>query len=156
MKVNDFFRKVRNHVFLHKDPHFVCTPEIFESYGQLIGVPKDKIYRHYLFCIYRYGVKPDQYVLWDFYRKNNRSRNRYVGDKKNNRVCTKVNPMRKQLGSNNCFIDKITFNKVFSDFIHRAWISTETSVEEIARFLEAHDKVIVKPIDGGGVWNIYP
>lgn len=51
--------------------------------------------------------------------------------------------------------DKAQFNTLFGDLIGRDWIVSDAPEEDVAEFIQAKKKVIVKPLDGSSGRGIY-
>lgn len=89
-----------------------------------------------------YGVTPNQYVGFQFYKKNRRERATFYTLRSKKKYEKALNDPKYY----SYFWDKSKFNATFADFIHRDWLLCETGRKtEILDFLHAHPKVIVKP-----------
>ncbi len=97
-----------------------------------------------LWCWIRYGVTPNQYIGFEFYKKNHLGRKAYYTLRHYRKYEKKLNDKKNSF----IFCNKVTFLKTFSDWIRREWLYTSDSTErEISNFLNTHKKIIVKPID---------
>ena len=96
-----------------------------------------------VFCIIRYGCKPDQYLEGGFYKLRSFDRDitctlgrgfklrRIFNAKDYMKVCK----------------DKVEFNRYFAPYIKRDWLyCKETTPEKINDFISKHEEIIVKPI----------
>lgn len=91
----------------------------------------------------RYGVTPNEYVGFQFYKKSALEKSRFYTARHSRRYEKLLNaPEHYDL-----FWDKAKFNAIFSDFVHRDWLLCESGGLEIENFLSSHNKVLVKPTD---------
>ena len=101
----------------------------------------DMIY-NYLF----FGVFPQEYYHYGFYKKNRKDKKTYFTTKL-------YNKRRKQLSEtayeNVIFLDKYVFAKGFHDFYGRKslLVTQDTTKDEIAEFVQDVQKVVYKPLD---------
>lgn len=106
-----------------------------------------------LYCRFRYGVTPNQYIAFAFYKYNHTVRRTFYTARLENRYDKKWNdPAKAEI-----FWDKQIFNNVFSDFVNRDWLFTDDhSAEEIQEFIKRHkEMIIVKPTDGSSGKGIH-
>lgn len=96
-----------------------------------------------LWCHIRYGVKRQEYILFNFYKKNRLERSTFY-----TRGHTKYEPYFNSVKNHDIFWNKAKFNEVFSEFVHRDWLyCKDATKEQIKNFITSHKKVIAKPID---------
>lgn len=90
----------------------------------------------------RYGVTPNQYIGFGFYKFNAVHRKMFYTARHQGRYDHKLNdPKYKDI-----FWQKNQFNEAFKEFIKRDWIYVpESNRESVERFIEGHDTIIVKP-----------
>ena len=89
-----------------------------------------------------YGVTPNEYIGFDFYRLSRLERKRFFTARHQNHIENIFNNREFK----NTFCKKQQFNAFFKDFIKREWIyCPDETVEQIQNFLLRHNKVIVKP-----------
>lgn len=98
-----------------------------------------------IWCFVRYGCSPRQYSTGGFYRFRSFERKEmYTGGRSH--VARKIFNTGSDL---HLLYNKVDFNTMFSEQLKRDWLSCETATpEEIKAFVENHDKVVVKPLDG--------
>lgn len=97
-------------------------------------------------ALLRFGCSPDDYFRYEFYRKSNYERDKFITYRRSKKIISKYNnPERTDIFSN-----KIKFNTYFHDFIRREWIDINNSSEaQLDAFCKKHGRLIVKPIGGG-------
>ncbi len=97
-------------------------------------------------CRLKYGAILDDYLAFEFYRKNDKERKTFVTEKK---LLDTLIPFANPEKISDIFDDKAKFNQTFAEFINREWIATETSDEnEIRTFLKKFPVVFVKETKG--------
>lgn len=102
----------------------------------------------------RYGITPNEYIGFEFYRRSTLERKRYFTNRDQHRYENKFNdPV-----AADSFNRKEITNKVFSKYVKRDWIyGGDATVEQIKDFIQSHDKVIVKPVgmsSGRGIFSL--
>lgn len=98
-----------------------------------------------IYCAIRFGSTPNDFLMYEFYRKSNRERKRFITYRKCQRILRKYNPKNVEL-----FKDKVAFNQRFRDYVHREWLDMDACTpEEFAAFVRKHHTVILKPARGG-------
>ena len=93
----------------------------------------------------RYGASPNDYIRYEFYRRNGRGVDEYITARRQNRLCTEMNRNSNGTSPNE---NKYATNKLLAKFITREWlyVNQETKTEEVAQFINRFDEVIVKPL----------
>lgn len=112
------------------------------SVAQNYGCSKYKFIVDALWSYIRYGATPNEYIGWEFYRLSSIERKKYFTARHCNKYYPKFNPRE----LSHCFDNKHEANMLFSNFITRDWLYCgKAGLEEIERFIQSHDKIIVKP-----------
>lgn len=97
-------------------------------------------FRSYL----RFGVTPNEYLQWHFYKYSSLERAEYYTARKANRLEKKLN----QKDYVRFFQQKEEFNQKFQAFVKRDWLYVpKASDSQVENFLTAHPKVVVKPVN---------
>lgn len=106
-------------------------------------------------CYRRLGANCEDYRALEFYRKSWREKQGFVTLHRNYDYLFERMYDDESVDT---LQNKELFNKKFSKYIRRGWISTETSDElSIQSFIEQYREVIVKPIDqceGVGIYKL--
>ena len=107
-----------------------------------------------LACLFRYGASDENYLSFEFYGKGHEYRNSFITWRRNMRI------MRETPSEIiNLFLDKVRFNKRFSEYTRRGWLNCiEADSSEIMNFIFKYPSIIIKPVDsacGVGVRKIY-
>lgn len=97
-----------------------------------------------LCCGIKYGAGYMDYDLFEMYNLNSSERNTYITRGRNNALVRKYN----NKDYVRYFDNKAEFNKHFSRFIQRDWILFNDNKEDTLKFIESHEVIIVKPVDG--------
>lgn len=120
--------------------------QIAESTGlKLTPLQKFGVLLDYMSEIYIHGVRPVEYIQFDFYWKSKRDRRRYACLRQLNEIVAVANKKE----DFKYFDDKILFAKTFSKYIGRDWLDVnECSLEDFEEMLRKHDKLFVKPKEG--------
>lgn len=93
-------------------------------------------------CCIRYGVTPNEYIGFAFYKKSHLEKNEFYTARHHDIYEPKFNDQTKA----DIFNKKEITLKTFKDFVRRDWIfAPDNSIEEIKFFIENHNKMIVKP-----------
>jgi len=99
-----------------------------------------------MYCGFRYGCSFDDYFRYEFYKKSNYERNKFITYRRSKNLIQNCNDPEYIC----YFNDKATFNTKFSAFIHRDWIDChEATDEELQSFITQHERVLIKPRKGG-------
>ena len=104
----------------------------------------------------RYGITPNMYISYEFYKLSSLERKRYWTNRDQHRYESKFNSPEAADSLNR----KEVTNRVFRKYVRRDWIyggDPEVTSRAIEQFLDNHDKVIVKPIglsSGKGVFSV--
>lgn len=98
------------------------------------------------YCILRYGARPRDYTMFDFYDKNHRARNRYMTLGRYFKMVRKFDKETFRRISGN----KVHEYEAFKNFIKRDWLYVDagTDAEKILAFVNSHSSVIAKPNNG--------
>lgn len=133
----------------------VKVNENFKIVNKKYGITKLYLWISLVWCHFCYGITPGEYVQYGFYKGNYNWRKEFYTHRHRRKYETTYN----NKDYIKYFEDKSLFNEKFSHFIQRDWISAlNCSDEEIKKFLDEHENVIVKPnamYSGRGVhiWN---
>ena len=109
------------------------------------------VYWDYFMAVVKHRCLIRQYVIGEFWKLSNPERRKRLTYNRMVKLFDKYN----QPNYIHYLNEKPDFNAYFSDFVHRDWLHIlKASYEEFEAFLEKHDSVIIKPVDGvegGGV-----
>lgn len=105
-----------------------------------------RIWASEIYCFCRFGCSPDDYFRYEFYKKSNYERAKFITYRKSQFLIKKYNaPKYREV-----LQDKVSFNKFFDDYIKRDWISLKDATQEdFAQFIKKHGEILVKPLKGG-------
>lgn len=93
-------------------------------------------------CHFRYGVTPNEYIGFAFFKKSHLDKKEFYTLRHSKKFETKFNDQTKA----DIFNKKELTLKTFSDFVKRDWIfAPEKTIDEIRSFISSHKKMIVKP-----------
>lgn len=110
---------------------------------------------HFLWCVLTDGCSPEEYLWFEFYHKDRRERKTFLTYLRHARLQRKYNSEKVRTILN----DKQAFNHFFEKELGREWLDADCAKEEeIAKFLNKHKTVFVKPKKGGcgkGVFKYY-
>lgn len=115
----------------------------------------DKLILEIIWNWFRYGCSDEDFLTFEFYRKNSREKRRWLTSAKNNRYLYKTvyDDFARQ-----CFDHKEYFDKQFKTLMkHDFLILKEATEEEIRIFLQKYKEVIIKPAGGAcgvGIFKI--
>lgn len=120
-------------------PYIEQAKIVSEKYG----IKKGELIVSMLWCRLRYGAQPVDYVRFEFYKKNNHERNRYLTNHR-------WKKMFKEFGyyiTREKTYGKIAIYKTFADYIHRPWIVVDkyTDPQSIKDFIKKQGIVFAKP-----------
>lgn len=100
----------------------------------------------FIWSALRFGCSPDDYFRYEFYKKSNFERNKFITYRRSKKLIQKYN----DANFVNILHDKRQFNQFFYKFIKRAWIDPDNStIEQFGTFIKEYNNVIIKPITGG-------
>ena len=100
-----------------------------------------------IYCGFRYQAGYYDYQEFEFYHLKKEERKTFLTRGINNSIIKKYNDRAYWY----LFDDKIIFNKRFSNYVKRDWISLkEATVDEFEQFLIGKEEIIAKPVDGNG------
>ena len=95
--------------------------------------------------IIRFGCRPGEYLRFEFYKKSNWEKNKFLTRRRWNGIVQRFNAKNYTDGP----FDKGETYKIFSEFIIRKWLDTRKSgYEEFRRFILQEKEVIFKPSIG--------
>lgn len=119
--------------------------KMLKTVKQKSGHSKIRTFFDILWCAPRYGAGYYDYVMFGFYDMNSKQRDTYLTRVRNKKVCDIMNDD----AFSDEFDDKLRFNKRFAKFLHRETLNAEnTTVDELARFLEGQEFIFAKPNHG--------
>lgn len=103
----------------------------------------------------RYGITPNMYISYQFWKLSALEKRRYW----TNRDQNKYEKIFNHADAADKFNRKEITNKVFSKFVKRDWLFTGDikDIKEIEGFIDSHEKVIIKPVglsSGRGIFSI--
>ena len=99
-----------------------------------------------LYCFLRHGCSPDDYFRYEFYKKSDYERSRFITYRRSQRLIKQYNNPE----FTKYFQEKQLFNKKFNEFLGREWIDCgKVSGDEFARFVHRHGYILMKPFGGG-------
>lgn len=115
------------------------------------GFSTIRLFNDYIWSVIRHGTLIRQYTIGEFWRKSNMERSKCLTYPRMVRYMSKYN--------NKDYIhylnEKPHFNKYFDEFVKRDWLYIKDADEtSFNRFLEKHDTIIIKPmngVEGGGI-----
>ena len=119
----------------------------FSEQNRMVPAPYNRDWRliiSEIWCLLRYGARPVDYVRFEFWKKNDRERNRYL-------TWGRYMRMKKLFGLyNESTYGKIAEYKTFADYIHRPWIIADKDSEPqtITDFVSRQGTVFAKPNHG--------
>ena len=97
-------------------------------------------------CARKYGAGYMDYDLFEMYNLTDAQRDTYITRGRNNNLIEKYN----NKAYFHIFENKNEFNKIFQKYLKRDWIDvTNSSKEDVIKFIKKHDIFMAKPIDGG-------
>ena len=98
-------------------------------------------------CGFKYGAGYYDYQEFEFYNLKKDERKTYLTRTKNNLIIRTFNNKE----SFHKFDNKEEFNKLFKSFLKRDYlVINENSYDEFIKFIDKHNPIIVKPLDGEG------
>ncbi len=120
--------------------------EIAYSTGlKLNSLQKFGILLDYMNETYLHGVRPVEYIQFDFYWKSKRDRRRYACLREYDEI-VKVSNKREDW---KFFDEKPLFNKTFSEFLNRDWLDLSTcDYIDFEQMAQKHERLFVKPEAG--------
>ncbi|MBR1983747.1 MAG: hypothetical protein IKA12_03570 [Clostridia bacterium] len=112
-----------------------------------------RAYFQQIYCALRFGTSFDDFFRYEFYKKSNYERAKYLTYKKSKKII-----------KNNCkqelmvFSDKQKFNEKFKAYIKREYLVLENATgQELEDFCKKHGSIIMKPIvgsKGNGIFKL--
>ena len=104
-------------------------------------------------CAVQYGAGYMDYDLFEMYNLTSSQRDTYITRGRNYALVKKYN----NLDYAHCFDNKDEFYNIFSEYIHRDWITLKADKKQVLEFIQKRDVMIAKPTDeccGKGVEKI--
>lgn len=102
----------------------------------------------------RYGITPNEYIGFEWYKRSSLEKRRYFTNRDQNKYEEKFNDS----STADSFNRKNVTNRVFSKYVKRDWIyGGDSTLQDIQKFVTSHDKIIIKPINlssGRGIFTI--
>lgn len=134
----------------------------FDKLNHVLDVVKEKsgqskVYTFFdiLVCAARYGAGYYDYVMFGFYNMNHAQRDTYLTRVRNKRVQEIMNPPT----SCDEMDDKLLFNEIFADYLHRKTLNGEdATAEQLEEFLQGQEAIFAKINHGDcgrGVEKLY-
>ena len=100
-----------------------------------------------VYCGFKYGAGYYDYQEFEFYNLKKEERKTYLTRTKNNLIIKTYNNKEYFIK----FDDKVMFNEIFKKFIKRDYlVLDENAFTKFQKFIDKHNPIIVKPIDGSG------
>lgn len=100
-----------------------------------------KVLADMVMCSLVYGCMWTEYGDLDFYHRSTKNRKTYITTFFNFRLYDKVNLKSKR----DIFHEKLSFLKIFSEFVKREWINTDMESEQhVKEFLDRHRVFVAK------------
>ncbi len=107
-----------------------------------------KIFVDMILSYIKYGADAGDYIFFNFLELDSTERNKLLTSKRNGRIW----PLLTAKEDFCLFLNKKNFNQLYSEYIHRKWLSTEdNSLKEAIELLKQKRNLILKPLtDYGG------
>ena len=100
-----------------------------------------------IYCGFKYGAGYYDYQEFEFYNLTKEERKTYLTRTINNTIIKTYNNRE----SFPLFDNKEEFNKIFKKYLKRDYlVINKNSYKEFLKFIEKHNPIIVKPLDGSG------
>ena len=101
-----------------------------------------------LWYFLRYGASPNDYIRYEFYLKNGRGVSEYITALRSKKLIKALNHEKDGELKDN----KFETNRRFKSYISRDWVKVDNNsdIDEIVRFIKAHDAIVVKPLSLSG------
>lgn len=116
------------------------------------GVRKLYFFIDAFWSLIRYGITPNEYIGFGFYKLSRLERKQYYTA----RHSAKYEKLFNDRKFYETFWHKEKTNTKFKNFLKRDWLyAPDATDEEINTFLQTHDKVIVKPTNQSSGHGIY-
>ena len=137
-----YFIKSSNWTRLKNHANFVCSH---------FNMPKSKLIFDIVKCALKYGIAFHEYFYYGFWQKDGEERSEYASMGFMYRYQKKMNPVEKR----GVLADKNKFDKAYAEFIKRDMMNPiDTEIDEVERFIEGREKVVLKSSTGGGGKNV--
>ena len=116
------------------------------------GTCKLRFFIDAFWSLIRYGITPNEYIGFSFYKLSRIERKQYYTARHSARYEKLLNDSKYY----ETFWHKEKTNAKFKDFMRRGWLYVpDATDEELNMFLASHDKVIVKPTNQSSGHGIY-
>ncbi len=99
-----------------------------------------------LYCAIKYQAAFHDYLEFEFYLLNNTQRKTYLTNGKNNEIVRMFNDKNFW----HIIDNKNEFNDYFKKYLKRDYLNPNFTKEELYKFIQNKDKIIVKPVNGIG------
>lgn len=100
-------------------------------------------YLDIVMCMIAYGASPNNYAMFEFDKLKSYQRKTYVTHRISENMIKKLNENKYR----DLFENKLEFARVFKRYLKRDYISSQCTEKEFLNFVEAHKKLIYKPVD---------
>jgi hypothetical protein len=121
---------------------------------KIIAKKENKVYLFliidYLFLLIFRGFAFNDYLNYELYNKSFKERMTYVSVKDQDKFYELVSPSLYK----ESFSNKTKFMKLFKDYVKRDFIDKSNGINDLVKFLNKNEEIIVKPIDGLGGANV--
>jgi hypothetical protein len=141
----EWYYKIMIKNILNLKKHISQASLAAEDANRKYGFCKGFVFVDYLFSGLVFGSNYEDYVIMEFYRKSLREKNTFTTARRN---WFTLFPRTADKSAIEVFDNKINFNKKFSNYVKRNWISSESPIAEVKSFVSRFNKVIFKPVDG--------
>ena len=122
-----------------------------EFVSKKYNISSSKLNRDMIGCALKYGISFHEYYYYGFYQKPADLRAEYASMGFMYQFQKKMNPPDKR----SMLADKNKFDKAFAEFMRRDLINPITGTEDnISRFIQGKEKVVLKRSTGGGGKNV--
>lgn len=137
-----YFIKTSNWPRLKKHTNYVCSQ---------FNIGKTKLIQDIVKSSLKYGIAFHEYFYYGFWQKNDKQRSEYASMGFMYRYQKKMNPIDKR----DVLADKNKFDKAYAEFIRRDMMNPiSSSIDDVKKFLEGRNKVVLKSSTGGGGKNV--
>ncbi|MDD4689813.1 MAG: sugar-transfer associated ATP-grasp domain-containing protein [Eubacteriales bacterium] len=115
------------------------------------GISKSNLIWDMIGCSLKYGTALHEYFYYGFYNKTAQQRSEYASMGFMYEYQKKMNPPSKR----EILADKNKFDVAYQEFVSRGLLNPETaSVNDIVRFINGKQKIVLKRSTGGGGKNV--
>lgn len=110
------------------------------------GLDRYKAWISEFYCLLRHGCSPDDYFRYEFYRKSDYERSKFITWRRSQKLIRQYN------NKDFCkyFQEKSLFNEKFSAFLDREWLYVgRASENEFRNLVHKYGEIFLKPCGGG-------